>query len=73
MKTLIGVELLKLRTTRLSYGLLATAAGLTALFAVIEAARAGSGSGIGPLSTASGLNAVITPGCGPWCSPRSWG
>jgi ABC-2 type transport system permease protein len=62
MKTLIGVELLKLRTTRLSYGLLATAAGLTALFAVIEAARAGSGSGIGPLSTASGLNAVITAG-----------
>lgn len=62
MKTLIGVELLKLRTTRLSYGLLATAAGLTALFAVIEAIRAGSGNGIGPLSTASGLNAVITAG-----------
>jgi ABC-2 type transport system permease protein len=62
MKTLIGVELLKLRTTRLSYGLLATAAGLTAVFAVIEAARAGSGNGIGPLSTASGLNAVITAG-----------
>ena len=54
--------LLKLRTTRLTYGLLATAAALTALFAVIEAARAGSGNGIGPLSTASGLNAVITAG-----------
>lgn len=49
-----------LRTTRLTYGLLATAAGLTALFAVIEAARAGSADGIEPLSTASGLNAVIT-------------
>ena len=62
MIRLIGVELFKLRTTRLTYGLLATAAGLTALFAVIEAARAGSDNGIGPLSTASGLNAVITAG-----------
>ena len=62
MIRLIQVELLKLRTTRLTYGLLATAAGLTAVFAVIEAARAGSGNGIGPLSTASGLNAVITAG-----------
>ena len=62
MTRLIRVELLKLRTTRLTYGLLATAAALTALFAVIEAARAGRGNGIGPLSTASGLNAVITAG-----------
>jgi len=62
MIRLIGVELLKLRTTRLTYGLLATAVGLTATFAVIEAARAGSAGGIGPLSTASGLNAVITAG-----------
>jgi ABC-2 type transport system permease protein len=62
MIRLIRVELLKLRTTRLTYGLLATAAALTGVFAVIEAARAGSGNGIGPLSTASGLNAVITAG-----------
>jgi ABC-type transport system involved in multi-copper enzyme maturation permease subunit len=62
MIRLIRVELLKLRTTRLTYGLLATAVGLTATFAVIEAARAGSGHGIGPLSTASGLNAVISAG-----------
>ena len=62
MIRLIRVELLKLRTTRLSYGLLATAAGLTALFAVIEAARAGAGNGIGPLSSASGFNAVISAG-----------
>jgi ABC-type transport system involved in multi-copper enzyme maturation permease subunit len=62
MTRLIGVELLKLRTTRLTYGLLATAAALTGVFAVIEAVRAGTGSGIGPLSTASGLNAVITAG-----------
>ena len=45
MIRLIGVELLKLRTTRLTYGLLATAATLTGAFAVIEAARAGSGAG----------------------------
>jgi ABC-2 type transport system permease protein len=62
MIRLIQVELLKLRTARLTYGLLATAVGLTATFAVIEAARAGSGGGIGPLSIASGLNSVITAG-----------
>jgi ABC-type transport system involved in multi-copper enzyme maturation permease subunit len=60
MTRLIRVELLKLRTTRLTYGLLATAASLTAVFGVIEAARAGSGTGIGSLSTTSGLVAVIT-------------
>jgi ABC-2 type transport system permease protein len=60
MTRLIRVELLKLRTTRLTYGLLASAAALTGTFAVIEAARAGSGNGIGSLSTSSGLNAVIT-------------
>ena len=41
MNRLIRVELLKLRTTRLTYGLLATAAALTAVFGAIEAARAG--------------------------------
>ena len=61
MTTLIRMELLKLRTTRLSYGLLATAAGLTILFAVLEAARAGTGTQA-PLSSAAGLNAVITGG-----------
>jgi ABC-2 type transport system permease protein len=59
---LIRVELLKIRTTRLSYGLLATAVALTALFSVLEAARAGTARGGGPLSTASGLDAVITGG-----------
>jgi ABC-2 type transport system permease protein len=62
MTRLIRVELLKLRTTRLSYGLLAAGAGLTALFSVIEASRAGSANRIGPLYTASGLNAVISGG-----------
>jgi ABC-type transport system involved in multi-copper enzyme maturation permease subunit len=39
MIRLIRVELLKIRTTRLSYGLLATAAGITAAFAVLNATR----------------------------------
>ena len=60
----IRVELLKLRTTRLSYGLLATAAGLTALFAVLEAARAGGHGANTPasLSTAAGFSSVISGG-----------
>ena len=62
MTRLIRVELLKLRTTRLTYGLLATAAGLTALFSRDRGGRGRPGKGIGPLYTASGLNAVITAG-----------
>jgi len=61
MITLIRMELLKLRTTRLSYGLFATAAGLTIAFSMLEAARAGT-SAVAPLNTAAGLNAVITGG-----------
>ncbi len=62
MMGLVRIELLKLRTTRASYGLLATAAGLTALFSVLEASRAGTGGSVAPLSTTSGLTAVITGG-----------
>jgi ABC-type transport system involved in multi-copper enzyme maturation permease subunit len=60
----IRIELLKLRTTRLSYGLLATGAGITALFAVLEAARAGGHGTNTPasLSTADGLSSVISAG-----------
>jgi len=61
MTTLIRIELLKLRTTRLSYGLLAAAAGLTLGFCLLEATRAGTTT-VAPLSTAAGLNAVITGG-----------
>jgi len=56
MTRLIRVELLKLRTTRMGYGLLATAAGLTALFAVLNATRGDA------LDTASGLTTQITVG-----------
>lgn len=61
MTRLISIELLKLRTTRLSYGLLITAAALTVLFSLLEAARAGTAA-VAPLSTAAGLDAVITGG-----------
>jgi ABC-2 type transport system permease protein len=63
MTMLIRAELLKLRTTRLTYGLLATAAGLTILFSILEASRAGSTkTGVAPLYTASGLQSVIAGG-----------
>jgi ABC-2 type transport system permease protein len=61
MTRLIHAEMLKLTTIRLAYGLLATAAALTALFAALEGSRAGSaGSGVAPISTASGLSTVTT-------------
>ncbi|MGH3150170.1 MAG: hypothetical protein ACRDOB_05490 [Streptosporangiaceae bacterium] len=56
MTRLIRVELLKLRTMRLSYGLLATAAGITAMFAVLNATRGST------INTASGLNTEILVG-----------
>ncbi len=61
MIRLIRVELLKLRTTRLTFGLFATAAGLTSAFSLLEASRAGTKS-VPPLSTAAGLNDIITGG-----------
>ncbi len=61
MMILIRVELLKLRTTRLTYGLLATAAGLSVLFSILEASRAGT-KAVAALSTQAGLDAVITGG-----------
>jgi ABC-2 type transport system permease protein len=61
MLALIRVELLKLRTVRLSYGLLGASIALTALFSVLESVRAGTQS-TPPLSTAAGLDNVITGG-----------
>jgi ABC-2 type transport system permease protein len=58
---LIRTELLKLRTMRLTYGLLAVAVALSALFALLENNRAGKAqSGVPALSTAAGLNTVTT-------------
>lgn len=59
MTRLIQVELLKLRTVRLSYGLLAAATGLTALLAAVRAATAGTGHAE-PLDTAAGLTRVVS-------------
>ncbi len=59
MSRLLRVELLKIRSTRLTYGLLATATGLTALLAVLRAATAGNGN-TQPISTGTGLTRVLT-------------
>jgi ABC-2 type transport system permease protein len=61
MIRLIRTELLKLKTMRLTYGLLAVAGALTALFSFLENNQAGaSGSGVPPISTADGLRTVTT-------------
>jgi ABC-2 type transport system permease protein len=61
MSRLIRNELLKLATMRLSYGLLAVAAALTALFSLLENNQAGaSGSGVPAISAPDGLRTVTT-------------
>jgi ABC-2 type transport system permease protein len=61
MMVLIRAELLKLRTMRVTYGLLGIAAALCAVFTLLEANRAGTaGTGVPPLSTADGLRTVTT-------------
>jgi ABC-2 type transport system permease protein len=60
MTRLIRVELLKLRTMRVTWGLLAAAVAITALFSSLEASRAGRR--VPPISTAAGLADVTTVG-----------
>jgi ABC-2 type transport system permease protein len=62
MTVLIRTELFKLRTARLSYGLLATGAGLTVIFSLLEAARSGPGKAVPALNTVSGLTSVVAGG-----------
>jgi ABC-2 type transport system permease protein len=60
---LVRVELVKLRTVRLTYGLILTVAALTGLFAVIESSVAGKTSGtyaVASLTTAAGQTTVTT-------------
>jgi ABC-2 type transport system permease protein len=63
MTLLVRVELLKLRTVRITYGLVLTVAALTGLFAVIESSVAGKTSGtyaVASLTTAAGQVTVTT-------------
>jgi ABC-type transport system involved in multi-copper enzyme maturation permease subunit len=64
MFTAIRTELLKIRTTRLTPGLIAVAAGLTAMVVILEVAQAGTGgtgaTSIPSLSTSAGLRDVLT-------------
>lgn len=62
MTRLIRVELLKLLSTRLTYGLLAVSLGLTALWNTLEASRAGTATGPDPLNTYAGLRSIVTGG-----------
>lgn len=62
MNRLIRVELLKLATTRMTYGLLAVSLGLTALWNTLEASRAGTSGGTAPLDTYDGLRTIVTGG-----------
>ncbi|HEU5391667.1 MAG TPA: hypothetical protein VFV73_37785 [Streptosporangiaceae bacterium] len=60
MTRLVRVELLKLRTMRVTYGLLAAAAAVTALFSSLQAS--GAGRSVPSVSTAAGLGDVTTVG-----------
>lgn len=64
MARLVRIELFKLCTTRLSYGLLATGAAITAVFSVLESARAGTGGANtpAPLYTSQGFTQVFAGG-----------
>lgn len=59
---LIRVELLKLTSTRLGYGLLAVVAVLTPVWTSVEASRAGRANGPEPLFTAAGQTSIIAGG-----------
>jgi ABC-type transport system involved in multi-copper enzyme maturation permease subunit len=61
MISAVQAEMLKLRTIRLPFVLLASAAGLTALVALLGATQAGSGPHTPPpLNTAAGLTDVLS-------------
>ena len=62
MTRLVRIELLKLTSTRLTYGLLATSVGLTVLWTVLEASRAGQPNGPAALTGSAGQTSIITGG-----------
>lgn len=59
---LVRIELLKLTSTRLTYGLLAVSVGLTLLWTTLEASRAGTPSGPAALTGYAGQASIITGG-----------
>ena len=59
---LVRIELFKLTSTRLSYGLLAASVAITLLWTPLEASRAGHTNGPAPLFTAAGQTSIITGG-----------
>jgi ABC-type transport system involved in multi-copper enzyme maturation permease subunit len=59
---LVRIELLKLTSTRLSYGLLAASVGITVLWTTLEASRAGKPNGPAPLTGYAGQASIITGG-----------
>src|SRR5215475_1238630 len=59
---LARIELLKLTSTRLTYGLLATSVGLTLLWTTLEASRAGTPNGPAALTGYAGQSAIVTGG-----------
>jgi ABC-2 type transport system permease protein len=60
MITAIRAELYKMTTTRMTYGFLGIAAGLTAMVTIVLSAQAGSGSMVPSLATATGLRDIVT-------------
>jgi len=52
----IRAELYKITTTRMTYGFLGIAAGLTALVTMVLSAQAGSSSVVPSLATATGIH-----------------
>ena len=59
---LTRVELLKLTSTRLSYGLLAASVGITVLWTTLQASQAGKPNGPAALTGYTGQTAIITGG-----------
>ena len=59
---LVRVEMLKLASTRMTYGLLATSLGLTVFWNALESSQAGKANGPAPLNTYSGLRTIVTGG-----------
>ncbi len=60
MITAIRAELYKMTTTRMTYGFLGIAAGLTAMVTIVLSAQAGTGSMVPSLATAAGLRDIVT-------------